>query len=290
MKKILWLFFILLFLPAPAAALEVPPLQGHVNDYAGMIAPETKARLENDLRAFEQSDSTQVVILTVPTLEGEDLEGFSIRVATTWKIGQQTKDNGVLLLVARQERKIRIEVGKGLEGVLTDLLSGRIIDLVFKPHFKRGDYNGGFTAGVAALIDATRGEFKAEERPAGAKQKKGAPSFFTLLIFLGIIYFFLRGFSRILGGVVGAVGLPLITNLALIPLGLIAAVALGVIGFVLGMLLPGLSAGGRIFHGGGPWIGGGTFGSGGWSSGGFNGGGFSGGGGDFGGGGASGDW
>jgi uncharacterized protein len=290
-KKIPWLFFLVLFLAASANALEVPPLQGYVNDYAGMLAPETKAKLENDLRAFEQSDSTQVVILTIPSLEGEDLEGFSIRVATTWKIGQQNKDNGVLLLVSKQERKIRIEVGKGLEGVLTDLLSGRIIDLVFKPHFKRGDFNGGFVAGVAAVIDATRGEFKAAESPTAAKHKKGAPSFLTLLIFLGIVYFFLRSFSRILGGVVGGVGLPLITNLALFPLGLIAAVVLGVIGFVLGMLLPGISTAGRIFQGGGPWIGGGPWvGGGGWSSSGGDGGGFSGGGGDFGGGGASGDW
>ena len=289
MKKILWFYLLFIFCSVPAAALEVPPLQGYVNDYAGMISPEAKAKLENDLRAFEQSDSTQVVILTVPSLEGEDLEGFSIRVATTWKIGQKNKDNGILLLVAKQERKVRIEVGKGLEGVLTDLLSGRIIDLVIKPNFKRGDYSGGLIAGVSAVIDATRGEFKAAARPT-AGPDQGAPSFITLLIFLGILYFFLRSFSRVLGGVIGGIGLPLITNLALVPLGLIAAVVLGVIGFALGMLLPALSSTGRIFHGGGPWIGGGTFGTGGggWSSGG--GGGFSGGGGDFGGGGASGDW
>lgn len=289
MKKIFWLICLLLCLPPAAVALEVPPLQGYVNDYAGMISPEARTKLENDLRAFEQSDSTQVVILTIPTLEGEDLEGFSIRVATTWKIGQQTKDNGVLLLVARQERKIRIEVGKGLEGVLTDLLSGRIIDLVIKPNFKRGDYSGGLVAGVAAVIDATRGEFKAESRPPAVKHKKGAPSFFTLLIFLSIAYFFLRSFSRILGGLVGAVGLPLITYLALVPIGLVAAIILAVIGFGLGLLLPGVSSAGRIFHGGGPWIGGGGFGSGGgWSGGGGSD--FGGGGGDFGGGGASGDW
>jgi uncharacterized protein len=287
MKKYWGIIFLVFLFAAPAGALEVPPLQGYVNDYAGMISPEARTKLENDLRAFEQSDSTQVVILTIPALEGEDLEGFSIRVATTWKIGQQTKDNGVLLLVAKQERKIRIEVGKGLEGVLTDLLSGRIIDLVIKPNFKRGDYGGGLVAGVAAIIDATRGEFKADGHQPVSRPKKGAPSFFTLLIFLGIAYFFLRSFSRILGGLVGAVGLPLITYLALIPIGLVAAIILAVIGFALGLLLPGVSSAGRIFHGGGPWIGGGTFGSGGgWS----DGGGFSGGGGDFGGGGASGDW
>ena len=153
----------------------MPALQGYVNDYAGLIAPEAKAKLENDLRTFEQSDSTQVVILTVPSLEGEVLEEYAIKAATTWKIGQQTKDNGVLLLVAKQERKIRIEVGKGLEGILTDLLSGRIIDLVIKPNFKRGDYSGGFVAGVAAIIDATRGEFKGEDPSTGGPITKRGP-------------------------------------------------------------------------------------------------------------------
>ena len=161
----------------------MPRLQGYVNDYAGMITPAGKARLENDLRAFEQSDSTQVVILTVPSLEGEVLEEYAIKAATTWKIGQNNKDNGVLLVAAKQERKIRIEVGKGLEGKLTDLLSGRIIDLVIKPNFKRGDFDGGFSAGISAIVDATRGEFKAEERAPVGKHKKGGPSFLTLLIF-----------------------------------------------------------------------------------------------------------
>ena len=270
----------------------MPALQGYVNDYAGLIAPEAKAKLENDLRAFEQSDSTQVVILTVPSLEGEDLEGFSIRVATTWKIGQQTKDNGVLLLVAKQERKIRIEVGKGLEGVLTDLLSGRIIDLVIKPNFKRGDYSGGLVAGVAAIIDATRGEFKGDAHRPAAQHKKGAPSFLTLLLFLGILLLFLGSLSRTLGGITGAAGLPLITHLGLLPIGLTALVILGLIGFGLGFLLPALFSAGRVSSGAGPWFGGGFFGSGGggWSGGGDSDGGFSGGGGDFGGGGASGDW
>jgi uncharacterized protein len=291
MKKIWFLLWIILLLPYYSWALEVPALQGYVNDYAGLISPEVKSKLENDLRVFEQSDSTQVVILTIPSLEGEDLEGFSIRVATTWKIGRQTKDNGVLLLVAKQERKIRIEVGKGLEGVLTDLLSGRIIDLVIKPNFKRGDYSGGFVAGVAAIIDATRGEFKGEAHGPAAQHKKGAPSFFTLLLFLGILLLFLGSLSRTLGGITGAAGLPLITNLGLFPLGLTALIILGLIGFGLGFMLPALFSAGRGSSGAGPWFGGGFFGSGGggWSGGGSDGG-FSGGGGDFGGGGASGDW
>jgi uncharacterized protein len=291
MKKYFWILLLVLFLPGLATGLEVPALQGVVNDYAGLISTEAKAKLENDLRAFEQSDSTQVVILTIPSLEGDDLEGFSIRVATTWKIGQRTKDNGVLLLVAKQERKIRIEVGKGLEGVLTDLLSGRIIDLVIKPNFKRGDYSGGFVAGVAAIIDAIRGEFKGDAQRPAAQHKKGAPSFFTLLIFLGILSLFLGSLSRTLGGITGAAGLPLITHLGLLPIGLMALVVLGLIGFGLGFMLPALFSAGRGSSGGGNWFGGGFFGSGGggWS-GGSSDGGFSGGGGDFGGGGASGDW
>jgi uncharacterized protein len=291
MKKYFWLFFLILFLPSQASALEVPVLLGYVNDYAGLISPEAKAKLENDLRAFEQSDSTQVVILSIPSLEGEVLEEYAIKVATTWKIGRQTKDNGVLLLVAKQERKIRIEVGKGLEGVLTDLLSGRIIDLVIKPNFKRGDYSGGFVAGVAAIIDATRGEFKGDAQRPAAPHKKGAPSFLTLLLFLGILLLFLGSLSRPLGGIAGAAGLPLITNLGLFPLGLTALIILGLIGFGLGFMLPALFSAGRFSSGAGTLFGGGFFGSGGggWS-GGSSDGGFSGGGGDFGGGGASGDW
>jgi uncharacterized protein len=147
-----------------AHALDIPNLRGYVNDYADMISPSVKAELENELRAFEQTDSTQIVILTVPSLEGEVIEDFSIKAAEAWKIGQKGKDNGVILTVAKQERKLRIEVGRGLEGKLTDLMAGRIIDLVIKPKFKRGDLNEGFIAGVHALIDATRGEFKIDEK------------------------------------------------------------------------------------------------------------------------------
>jgi len=139
---ILLLFFVTIFCLSPsAAALDIPKLQGYVNDYAGMISPETKKGLEAELQHFEATDSTQIVVLTVPSLEGEDLEGFSIRVADAWKIGQRVKDNGVIFLIAKEEKKIRIEVGRGLEGRMTDLMAGRIIDLVVKPRFKRGDFD-----------------------------------------------------------------------------------------------------------------------------------------------------
>jgi uncharacterized protein len=283
---------VILFI-APAHALDVPKLTGYINDYADMISPQAEASLEQELRAFEQSDSTQIVIVTVPSLEGEVLEEYSIKVAEAWKIGQKGKDNGIIFLAAKQERKMRIEVGRGLEGKLTDLMSGRIIDLVVKPRFKRGDYDNGFIAGVHALVDATRGEFKAE--PGGAKRPPGRSGafsqLFTFLIFGAIALVMLGSFSRILSGAAGAIGLPAIVSALISPVGLITAIVLGVIGLLAGLALPSLfSSGGR--GGGGFWPGGGYFGGGGLGGGGFGGGGgdFGGGGGGFGGGGASGDW
>jgi len=264
----------------PAHALEVPKLTGYVNDYAGMISPRTKAALEQELRAFEQSDSTQLVLLTVPSLEEEVLEQFSIKVAEAWKIGQKGKDNGIIVLVSKQDRKIRVEVGKGLEGKLTDLMAGRVIDLVIKPRFKSGDFDGGFTSGIHALIDATRGEFKAEPTAGKRPRAKGSEGFSRLIVFLffaGIVLLILGSVSKFLAGAAGAIALPAIVSLLLSPVGLIAAIILAVIGLIAGLILPSLfSAGGR----GGGWPGGGYFGSGG----------FGGGDGGFGGGGSSGDW
>ncbi len=275
-------------------ALDVPKLTGYVNDYGSMISPQAKATLEQELRAFEQSDSTQIVIVTIPSLQGEVLEEFTIKVAQAWKIGQKGKDNGIIFLVSKEDRKLRIEVGRGLEGKLTDLMSGRIIDLVVKPRFKRGDFDGGFITGVHSLIDATRGEFKAEPQQAGkrqgAKGSQGVSRLFTFLIFLGIALLMLGSISKYLAGAAGAIGLPAIVSLILSPVGLVAAIILAVVGLVAGLILPSLfSSGGRGGGFGGGYFGGGFGGGGGFGSGG--GGGFGGGGGgDFGGGGSSGDW
>jgi uncharacterized protein len=302
MKKIIsFLVFLLCCVPVAAYGLNVPRLQGYINDYAGMISPSAKSKIEEGLKAFEQSDSTQVVVLTIPSLEGENIEEFSIKVAEAWKIGQQQKDNGILLMVSKQDRKIRIEVGRGLEGKLTDLMAGRIIDQVIKPRFKQGDFDGGFIMGTAALIDATRGEFKAEQRPIQRRQK-GFPPFLTFLLFLGIFVLILGSLSRIAGGIVGGAGLPGLVHLAVAPIGILPIILLALAGFGAGFFLPSLfSSGGRKdrskkHRGGGffysPWIGGHSIGSGGFGGGGGfeGGGGFSGGGGSFGGGGASGDW
>jgi uncharacterized protein len=298
MKKCLFLLiFFVWCLPFNAYGLDVPRLQGYVNDYAGMISPSARSKIEEGLRAFEQSDSTQIVILTIPSLEEENSEEFGIKVAETWKIGQQVKDNGVLFIVSKQERKIRIEVGRGLEGKLTDLTAGRIIDLVIKPRFKQGDFDGGFITGVSSLIDATRGEFSAERRSVHQRQR-GVPPFLTIFLFFGIFTLILGSLSRVLGGVIAAIGLPTFVYLAVLPVGIPLMILLAVVGFGGGFFLPRLFSsggsrrggssrhqGGGFFSGsgtGGFFSGGGGFGSGG--------GGFSGGGGSFGGGGASGGW
>jgi uncharacterized protein len=283
-------FFLVILLPTSSHALDIPKLQGYVNDYGGMISPPAREKLENELRALEQTDSNQIVILTIPSLEGEALEDFSIKVAEAWKIGQKNKDNGVILLVAKQERKIRIEVGRGLEGRLTDLMSGRIIDLVVKPRFKRGDFDGGFVAGVSALIDATRGEFKAD----GDQRRQKHDSFSSMasiLLFSGIVILILGSISRILGGVAGAVMFAGLARFLPVSSGILTYILSAALGFGAGMFLPSLfSAGGRHGRDGGFWFGGTGFGGGFGGGGGIGGGGFSGGGGGFGGGGASGDW
>jgi uncharacterized protein len=293
MKRITLLIITLLILATSAFSLDVPALRGHVNDYAGMLSPATVQGLEQKLTDFERSDSTQIVVLTVPTLGGDNLEDYSIRVAEAWRIGQKGIDNGIILLIAQKERKVRIEVGRGLEGKLTDLVSGRIIRNQITPRFKSGDMDDGVTAGVAALMEVVRGEYKSS--PGGNEQQQARQSthpIFTLIIFLVVATIFLGSISRYLGGLAAAVGMPLIAWYAFPGIALAMLAALGIGGFVLGLLLTLLfgsgGGGGGGFSGGGPFMGGGYFGGG--SGGGGDSGGFSGGGGDFGGGGASGGW
>lgn len=273
-----------------AWARDIPAYHGYVNDYASLISPGAEQELSALLSAFDQSDSTQVAILTIDSLEGEDLEGFSIRVVDQWGVGQKSKDNGVLLLVAKTERKIRIEVGRGLEGVLTDLLSGRIIDGVISPAFRAGQIDQGFLAGANAIIAATRGEFKADQLPRRGRAGDEMPPIFTYLFFALLFVAFLGNISKKLGAGAGAALLPLavwggmgsavslLFLLLLIPVGLVA-------GIVAPLFLHALAAsrGGGMYYGGGLGGRGGGFSSGGGGFGGFGGGG-------FGGGGASGGW
>ncbi len=283
---VLALLLVLFAWIGPASALEVPAYRGYVNDYAGMLSAQATGQLQQALAGFDQSDSTQVAILTIPSLEGEDLEGFSIKVVEKWGVGQKGKDNGVLLLVAKQERKVRIEVGRGLEGVLTDLISGRIIAQVISPAFKTGQIDEGFLAGTSAIIQATRGEFKAEARDSRRRQEPSPLFKFAVLAIIATV--FIARISRPMGAVSGSAIFPLaalfgLTSgwswmllLLLVPVG-------GLLGWLLWPMLAAMASGAGDHHGGG--FGGGGFGGGG------GGGGFGGfGGGGFGGGGASGSW
>lgn len=289
MKTILALIVLFLF-PVGGEALDVPPLKAHVNDYANILSPAAVQKIEAELSAFETSDSTQIAVLTIPSLEGENIEEYAIKVADAWQIGQKGKDNGAILLVAKSERKIRLEVGRGLEGTLTDLLSGRIIRYEIGPRFKQGDFDGGVEAGVAAIMSAVKGEYSASAQDV-RQGKKGSPKLITLLIFLFVACVVLGALSKVLGGIAGAVGLPVIVLLLFSGAGIITLAVLALVGFFGGLLISFLFGGGGRSggFGGGPFLGGGGFGGGSFGGGSF-GGGFSGGGGGFGGGGASGDW
>ena len=191
------LFFLLLAVPC-LSALEVPKrADGYVTDRAELLSSSARENLEVTLRAFEKKTSNQVVVATFPSLEGDSLEDFSIRLAEAWKAGQKKKDNGVIFLIFKNDRKIRIEVGYGLEGVLTDALSGQIISQVVAPYFRKGDYDGGIVAGTNAIMQATQGEFK------GVPQKdssNAAGRLIALFVIFALFHFFARSSSNRIGG------------------------------------------------------------------------------------------
>jgi uncharacterized protein len=283
----------LLSLPSMATALDVPQLKGRVNDRANLLSPEAATRLEQKLAGFEQETSNQLAVLTIPSLQGDDIDQFAIRVAEQWKLGQQGRDNGVLLIIAQAERKVRIEVGMGLQGVLPDLTASRIIREVMRPGLKSGSFDQAVTAGTDAIMAATKGEFKAS--PQDAKRSKAhrtSPSVITLLLLAVVAALILGTFSRYLGGAAGAVGVPLAASMAFPGLSVLILFLLALAGlvggFLLSMLLAGISGGGfgGGGFGGGYW--GGGFGGGSSSGGGSDS--FSGGGGDFDGGGSSDDY
>jgi uncharacterized protein len=284
-------------LPGAAAALEVPALRGRVNDYGGMLSPEAERRIEALLKELEEKDSTQVVVLTVASLDGDSLEDVSIRVAERWKIGRKGFDNGAILLIARDDRKVRIEVGYGLEGRLTDLMAGRIIRDRIVPEFRAGRFDEGVLNGVVAMAEVVRGEFQAPAQPPTGPPASGLEDLLPfLLVFVFLVYMMGR-VSRPLGTAAGGFLMPFLGHMAFAP-GWGMLLGLGGIGLVVGYVLA-LIAGasqsmGPRYSGRGPGRGGyGGFpmdfprGGGGFSTGG---GGFSGGGGGFGGGGASGSW
>lgn len=287
---------------ARSFALEVPSLTGRIVDLAGVLSAQTISILTTALKAHEETTGNQVAVLILPSLEGAPLEPYAHQVITTWKLGQKGMDNGALLLVAIKDRKIRIEVGYGLEGTLTDIRSAQIIRNEIVPRFQAGDFVGGITAGVEATLKTIEGTSAASDR---LQRPAESGEFATALqsVGLGIVVGTLAGLvlsqgRRRMRAFLGSLLAFLIAQSASLPAGLGAAVVTS----LLIALTLGAAGGGRgtrrnlgresdvIWVPGGidrSWL----EGSGGGLGGGFGGGdSFSGGGGDAGGGGASGSW
>lgn len=272
--------FLLALLLAGAAQAEVaiPPLSARVSDLTSTLDAQQIQTLESRLAAFEAKKGAQVAVLLLPTTQPETIEQYGIRVAEAWKLGRKGVDDGVLLLVAKEDRAMRIEVGYGLEGALNDATAKRIIAEIITPFFKRGEFYLGLDAGTAAIIKVVEGEPLPE--PQTAPELGGKEIELLLIVAVGV--------SMVVGGILRALlgrfpaalltggGLGLVAWLTVAPL--LAALLVGVMAFVFVLL-------GGARHGFGGHRGGhGGFG------GGFGGGGFGGGGGGFGGGGASGRW
>ena len=178
-------------MPLPSAfALDVPKLQQRVTDLAAVLQPQQRSNLEQELTAYEQRTGHQFAVLTVPTLAGDPLEDFSMRVAEAWKVGDKKRDDGLLVLLALQERKVRIEVGYGLEGVVTDAVAKRVISEHMAPEFREGDYAAGLLAGLQTLMKAAQGESlgppKRDEKPSSRAD------WVIPLIFVVALIFFTR--------------------------------------------------------------------------------------------------
>lgn len=258
------------------AEVEVPPLQHRVTDLTGTLTAQQQSELEANLAAFEARKGSQIAILLVPTTQPEDIAQYAIRVVDQWKLGRKGVDDGVLVLLAKDDRKSRIEVGYGLEGALNDAKAKRILMDVMSPHFKRGDFHAGLTAGVQAIEQVIDGE-PLPEPPSSAGT--GKPDGFEHLIPLFFATLVVGSFLRALvGGFVGGLVTGGLAGWLLWMLGAVVGFA-AIFGFAvfLFVLLSGMQGMGGGYSGGG-------------YSGGGGGGGFSGGGGGFGGGGASGDW
>ncbi len=209
-------FPVLLFILLPLtgfAQRAVPPHEGiWVHDEAHVLSAQTVQQLEYELKAHRDSTSNQIAVLIVPNLEGDDLDSYGNRVYNEWKLGQKGKDNGVLLLIALQERRVRIEVGRGLEGVLTDLMSSRINRNEIAPRFRTQDYDGGVRAGVSSIIQVIKGEY-INDQPVRKKKRGGRSSLLTVLIVMGIIFLLSRrrgggggGYWSSGGGWIGPIG------------------------------------------------------------------------------------
>jgi uncharacterized protein len=256
------------------AEADIPPLTARVTDLTGTLDAGQRQTLEQGLKDFEARKGSQLAVLIVPSTEPESIEQYSLRVVERWKLGRKNIDDGALLIVAKDDRTLRIEVGYGLEGALNDAVSKRIISEVIVPSFKQGDFYGGIHDGLDRMMRVVDGEpLPPPKSRASGSTGQPNPVWFVIAMVVGgffrVIFGNLFG-ALVAGGLVGGLAW-LMTGL--LPVALIAGVAAGVFA-----LFGDFSSGSRYGHRGG--MGGG----------GFGGGGFGGGGGGFGGGGASGRW
>jgi len=262
---------LLLFFTAAVALVSIPDLSHRVTDLTATLSPQQIAALENKLAAFEAEKGSQIAVLIVPTTQPEDIAQFSIRVAEAWKIGRKKIDDGVILIVAKDDRKLRIEVGYGLEGAIPDAIAKRVISEIITPYFKTGDFAGGIDAGVSQLIKLIAGE----SLPAPANEQNDQPDegAFLFILFGGVIAGFVLSaiMGRIMGGLLAGLGAGAVAML-FFGLGIMVVFIALMVFFIVGIKHRGGSgwtSGGGGFGGGGSWGGGG---------------------GSFGGGGASGSW
>jgi uncharacterized protein len=276
-----WLLFLCQLTPV-LAFVDVPKLDSRVTDLTATLNAEQAQALDSKLAAFEAKKGSQIAILIVPTTQPEDIAEFGIKVADLWRLGRKKVDDGLILIIAKDDRKLRLEVGYGLEGVIPDAIAKRIIAETITPYFKNGDFVGGVDAGVDQIIGLIDGEAlpaPVQQNQNYSQQNEGG---FLFVLFGGLFAGSLLSsmFGRAAGGLIAGLGSGVIASL-IMGFGL-GAIMIGIIVFFL------ISA--RSTGGGGGWSngGGGYYGGGGGSSG--NSSSWGGGGGGFGGGGASGSW
>jgi uncharacterized protein len=274
-----------------SADVAVPPLSARVMDLTGTLSGGVVARIEAKLTDLENKKGSQIAVLVVPSTQPEEIEQYSIRVVEAWKLGRKGIDDGALLIVAKDDRRVRIEVGQGLEGALPDAIANRIVSDTITPRFKVGDFDGGVEKGVEQMISVVNGE----PLPKPDKKWEGHNSLGNMLPFLLVIVFVISGvlraiFGRLFGSIAtGGLTASVVWLLShVIPIGIGA----GVFAFLFALLTGGSRSGWSTGGGWGGGLGGlgGFGGRGGGGFGGGGGGGFSGGGGGFSGGGASGSW
>ena len=273
------------------ADVPIPPVKARVTDLTGTLNAQQKGELEARIAAYEARRGSQIAVLMLPTTKPEEIEQYSIRVAQAWKIGRKGVDDGLILIVAKNDRRLRIEVGYGLEGAIPDSVAKRVIDERITPRFRDGDFYGGVRDGVDQLIRLAEGE-KLPPPQAAAQRHQSPPVDMVGFVFYAIMFFGIAGtilkamFGRVPGSLATGAGLGLI---AWLMIGLGMAVAAALVGFILSFANTGMGRGGNWSSGsGGSWSSG-SGGSWGGSSGGSSSS-SSGGGGSFGGGGSSGSW